>query len=433
MPIAKEIKIVKVPLSDKERLPDYPQHFPRMPRLYLELLENKSKIKQDLINKEYVPSDTNLPSRHTEETKDREKKTKKESPDSPGSLDGKSVSISDSDEEERSEKVSREKVSRESEKSDGESIDENNSESDGEKVSRKKSDDSDDDVSDDLSVRLKELLGDTDDEKSSRSRESHSVRESPADKYDNKDKQSVESRASKYTSYETYKDRTPAPTLAELEAKGQYQGKSEMRDINHITTGEYDQEDKKRELIFKFDLLKKSYPQAVTTVPEYTIYGDLYEMQKSYDDTVRRLSLDSTVESYKTYMIWGFTLVEYSLGNFLGFDMQGFTQQQIINMHSYEKLLIELGEKSYVPSGSRWPVELRLVFIIIMNAGFFIVSKMIMRKTGANLMGMMNSMNTPQNTQQTTAPPRPKRRMRGPNINLDDIPDVTETQADHSN
>ena len=84
---------------------------------------------------------------------------------------------------------------------------------------------------------------------------------------------------------------------------------------------------------------------------------------------------------------------EFVMGNFLGFDMQGFTQQQILSMNSYEKLLIELGEKSYVPSGSKWPVELRLLFMIIMNAAFFIVSKMIMKKTGANLLGMVNGMN----------------------------------------
>ena len=109
---------------------------------------------------------------------------------------------------------------------------------------------------------------------------------------------------------------------------------------------------------------------------------------------------------------------EFLFGNFLGFDMQGFTQQQIIQMHSYEKLLIELGEKSYVPSGSSWPVELRLLFMIIMNAAFFLVSKMMMKKTGANLMGMINSMN------KTKASSEPKRKMRGPNINFNDIPSL---------
>ena len=112
-------------------------------------------------------------------------------------------------------------------------------------------------------------------------------------------------------------------------------------------------------------------------------------------------------------------LVEFIFGNFLGFDMQGFTQQQILSMNSYEKLLIELGEKSYVPSGSRWPIELRLLFLIIMNAAFFIVSKMIMKKTGANLMNMINGMNasTPTPTSHR------KRKMKGPNVNIDEIPE----------
>lgn len=116
---------------------------------------------------------------------------------------------------------------------------------------------------------------------------------------------------------------------------------------------------------------------------------------------------------------------EFVFGNFLGFDMQGFTQQQILSMNSYEKLLIELGEKSYVPTGSKWPIELRLLFMIIMNAAFFVVSKMIMKKTGANLMGMINNMHTTSQTSAPSAvPPRPKRKMRGPNIDLGDIPDI---------
>jgi hypothetical protein len=112
--------------------------------------------------------------------------------------------------------------------------------------------------------------------------------------------------------------------------------------------------------------------------------------------------------------------VEFVLGNFLKFDMQGFTQQQIVSMSSYEQLLIELGEKSYVPSGSKWPVEIRLLGLIIINAAFFLISKMIMAKTGANLLGMINNMNI----KQTTAPQAKKKKMSGPTINIDEIPEI---------
>jgi hypothetical protein len=417
-----------------------------MPRLYLELLENKAKIKQDLINKEYVPptnaDEKQEEKRHSQDRdrkherdrdedrdrkheKDRNKNREDDTISESGSISdsassSNSVSVGSDDEREKFDEDTeirendREKASRESSDSGSENEDE----------SRRKSDESDA-----LSDRLKELLGDTDSEKS-KSKESYS------DKYSKSPKQSVESRASShFTPYDKYKRQkeddqprgAPPPTLAELEAKGHYHGKTELRDINHVGMSEYEEEDRKRELIFKFDLLKKSYPLAAPTIPEYTIHSDLREMQKSYDATVRRLSLDSTVENYKTYLIGGFMVAEFVFGNFLGFDMQGFTQQQIVSMHSYEKLLIELGEKSYVPTGSKWPVELRLLFLIIMNAGFFIVSKMIMRKTGANLLNMVNSMNTSTAVNSQTAASHPKRRMRGPNINLDDIPDADET------
>jgi hypothetical protein len=443
MPPNREIKIIKVPLSDKERLPDYPQSFPRMPRMYLELLENKAKIKQDLINKEYIPKDGADEQRHEHHTArhEQEKVTdeteieEKISVDSRDSRNNSRNSV-DSDDTHETEDSQKSEVSRHSRVSDDTNesyqskesprsrsvspdLDTKSEVGDRTVEAREKSN-----SSDDLSVRLKELLGESND---TRSQYEHSPKK---DKYSRGHKQSVEIKASRFTPYEKYKQDKKvaehAPTLAELEAKGHYQGKAELRDINHVTTGEYEEEDKKRELMFKFDLLKKSYPTSAAAVPEYTIHSDLREMQKSYDVSVRRLSLDSTVENYKQYLLGGFMLVEFVFGNFLGFDMQGFTQQQIIGMHNYERLLIELGEKSYVPSGSRWPVELRLLFVIIMNAGFFIVGKMILRRTGANLMGMMNSTHTPATS---TEIPKQKRRMKGPNINLDNIPDVEEAQT----
>jgi len=172
----------------------------------------------------------------------------------------------------------------------------------------------------------------------------------------------------------------------------------------------------KRELLFKFELLKKAYK---TDVPEFNVHSDLKTMTRSYESTLRRVSLDSCVENYKQLLIGGFMVLEFVLGYLFKFDMQGFTQQQILNMNQYERLLIELGEQSYVPGGSQWPVEVRLLLMVLGNAAIFIIAKMIMKKTGSNIMAAMNTFTRPQPN------PLNKRKMRGPSIQPDDIPDIS--------
>jgi len=421
-----KINVVKVPLSDKERMPDYPKAFPPMPRLYLEVIENKAKIKQDLINKEYVPpaEPTNVEQAHKQDDVHVvEKHSENHSIDSKSSETG-----SKSEKSEKDSKYEKGSKSEKSEKgndsisisisSSSSSVKESHSEeshseasSDEESNSEKEDTES---QSDNLSERLKELL--KDEKSSSTDSSSSSSRSKSSDKYSKKSVK-LPHLASPYDKYkqDTAQKAMP-PTLAELEAQGQYHMKNELRNINHIPASEVEQEDKKRELIFKFSVLKKSYPLSADTIPEYTIHSDLHEMQKTYDDSVRRLSLDSSVQSYKTYLTMGFMGTEFLLGHFLGFDMQGFTQHQTMQMPSYERLLIELGEKSYMPSGSQYPVELRLIGMIVIQAAMFIVTKMVMRKTGASLMGTIQHAT---NQGQNAPPPRPKRRMRGP-ANLDD-------------
>jgi hypothetical protein len=180
-----------------------------------------------------------------------------------------------------------------------------------------------------------------------------------------------------------------------------------------------DTDNLKRELLFKFELLKRSYKDA--TVPEFTMHSDYKSMKQSYDNIVKRLSIESSVDNYKTYLIGGFMVVEYIMGNFLGFDMQGFTQQQIVSISTYERLLIELGEKSYVDEESQWPVEVRLLGMIVMNAAFFVVSKLITKKTGSNILNMINSMNI---NASTPGVPKRKRQMRGPDIDIDNLPEI---------
>ena len=423
------VRVIKVPL--KHHPIDRPQIFPRMPRLYLELIENKAKIKQDLIDKEHSPRISSeiesFPINKDNNTVDRKKIHQKNddtddsdesnTPPSKNKKGGKEferrMDFLLSDESDDSDD-SDDDDERDKKKSESVSSSESKSLAFGKKEHKSKDDSSSDD-SEALSVRLKELLNDDSCSEVSFDKTSDRSLKKNKDKYSRH-------RDSGGHSIPIQVNYGSAPTLSELEKQGGYVPRKELRDINQTTMNEQKEEDLKRELLFKFDLLRKSYPTSI--IPEYTIHTDIKTMQKSYGDSVRRLSLDSSVENYKTYIVYGFMGCEFIFGNFLGFDMQGFTQQQIISMNSYEKLLIELGEKSYVPTGSKWPVELRLLFMIIMNAAFFVISKMIMKKTGANILGMVNSMNT--GPAQASASAQRKRRMKGPNIDLPDLEDPIE-------
>jgi hypothetical protein len=200
-------------------------------------------------------------------------------------------------------------------------------------------------------------------------------------------------------------NRNKIPTLDELNNK--------LDDMIPEQENEEDEIDKKRELLFKFELLKKSYKGS--EIPQYNIHTDYSTLNHSYESTLRRLSIESNVDTYRTYLIGGCMGIEYILGRFLKFDMKGFTQQQMVNMSSYDKLLVELGEKSYVPQSKQWSVEIRLMCLILFNAGIFIASKMFMKGTGNNILNMMNTLS--KNTTQPT-----KKKMKPPNI--DDINDI---------
>ena len=433
------IKVLKIPLK-KSLIFDRPQVFPRMPRLYLELIENKAKIKQDLVNKEYVPYNSN-PSNSIELQKSSPRQYKNDSVKHSGedkqfksrldrllsddedsiSVDSVASSISDLSIVEKKKDYKKKHNNYDSDDSDIsvesiksiKSIDSVDSLNSGNSSNSSNSSDSGD-----LSLRLKQLLNEDSASESVINSPKLNNRSSNIDNISENDKYSRHrNRHGHSISHKGPKG--SAPTLKELETQGGYIPRKELRDINQSSLTEQQEEDSKREYLFKFDLLRKSYPNSI--IPEYSIHTDYNTMQKSYSDSVRRLSLDSSVENYKTYLMYGFMGCEFLFGNFLGFDMQGFTQQQLTSMNSYEKLLIELGEKSYVPTGSKWPVELRLLFMIIMNAAFFIISKMIMKKTGANLIGMLNNMNSSPNSTDSN---QRKRRMRGPNIDIGDIPDI---------
>ena len=407
----KKLSVVKIPIS-KEEADNKVDEFPRMPRMYLELLENKDKIKPELVNREYDPDDAESIVSFYSSRNDK----------AVSNVDLSLPKLNEENEEEDDNDDS-------GEEDNDDFLEDNNSNND---------DDDDDDENNfqddnnDLSSFIKDDISLSN---SSGSKSNHSEKRDDV-KFDENESQFDDDEVFSHKSFVSEKNDTrdklkeilknevkkpSPPRLSDLEHAGMLKQNRSIPNLEHLETNEdEDEEDKKRELLFKFELLKKSYKNV--NIPEFSIHSSLKKMNETYENQLRHLSLDSSVESYKNILVGGFMIFEFIFGVWLKFDMSGFTQQQILNMNQYERLLIELGQKSYVPDGKQWPVEFRLVGLIVLNACIFIISKLILKRTGNNLMGMMNHVqNTVPKNNNSSAPTEPKKKMKGPSINIDDL------------
>lgn len=375
-----KVNVVKIPNENIDVVPSKKQNFPRMPRMYLELLENKDKVKPTLMNQEYDPNDADtVASFYTNNEREDPFEQREDPFEQRDNMDV--IEEEESENEQDDDEISEVTVSEKSDNDDEISNDGDNSENE-----------SDDENSlTDRSSTKDSIL---------------SKEESEKNETKNKLKQLLQ-QESEHT-----------PKLSDLEKQGKVRPNLSIPDYSNMEkedVSEEDEEDLKRELLFKFELLKKSYKNV--EIPEFTVHSSLKKMNETYENLLRHVSLDSSVESYKNILVGGFMIFEFIFGVWLKFDMSGFTQQQILNMSQYERLLIELGEKSYVPEGKQWPIEIRLIGLIVLNAVIFIISKMILKKTGSNLMGMMNHVQQQAPVKQEA----PKKKMRGPSISIDDI------------
>jgi Family of unknown function (DUF5767) len=335
------------------------QSFPAMPILYLEFLENKNKVKSNLQNVEYSPVNKSIEIEELESDNESDKISDKiESEDENNEKEEKEESEKDTEKDEKK-KRKKDKKHKKNKK---------------DKKHKHKSDSSFLSSNDNLEDKLKDFY----DNDKSISVKSVSVNEEEPVKVEPK----------------------VIPRLSQLS--------KQMKHTNEIVIPDTNNDDEKRELLYKFELLRKGYKNNDLTIPSYTIHSDYNEIKREYDNTLRHVHLDSSVSSNKKYLAYGFMGVEYIFSNYLNFDMRGFTKEQLSSMATYDNLLIELGEKSYVPNGKNWPVEVRLIGVIVSQALFFIVSK----KIGIHINGLLSGNGGNVNTTE-------KRRMRPPEVELD--------------
>lgn len=189
----------------------------------------------------------------------------------------------------------------------------------------------------------------------------------------------------------------------------------------------------KEEYIWRFRILKKQYGRNPSIpIPEWNEHSDLNNMKSSYDRTIRELYLDDAVESYRTYLMGGWIVMEYLCTQVLSIDLTGFTVQQMRMMYKYDKMLIELGEKSYTRWGMDFPVEIRLIGFILFQACIFYLGKIIADKMGDSVAELFKGF-TGQPPNQTparnngapadngNAGAEGEAKMRGPRLKAEDI------------
>ena len=209
------------------------------------------------------------------------------------------------------------------------------------------------------------------------------------------------------------------PTLSQIN-NGVIKDNKGVRDMTRGLSKQEDEEDAERRLYLdKFAILKRKYKDF--KMPEFSPYSDISIMKRTYDSAVKQLHLDSTVETYKKYLIGGFTLTQFLFSKFLKMDMSGFAEQQILSMNQYEQVLVEIGEKTYFKAPSKMAPEFKLVMLIGFNAVIFLISKMILKASGDNILSSINKVAEKKETQSVPAGPQ-KNHMKGPN--MDDLADL---------
>jgi hypothetical protein len=141
---------------------------------------------------------------------------------------------------------------------------------------------------------------------------------------------------------------------------------------------------KKQKLLVKFDILRKNGNRSI---PIYSMDHDYMVMKKHYKLLVKQLHVDNKVTFYKQCLLGLCGCIEMGLGEAgLGLDMEGYTEFQANNMNKYEKLLIKIGEKSYMPSSvMQLPVEMQLCVTLIIQTMIFTSSKLLKNKIGFNI------------------------------------------------
>lgn len=400
-----EYVINKIPLGRKQT--DLPAHFPELFNLHLDLMENKKKLKSGLPNLKDTPNNTEFDKRRPDPSENpnlflKEMKSSTSTKGKPINADLDPDDFDDADD------------------FGGDSDGDDDIEDDDDDVGL-----DDDDIDD-------EFLSDDDDDGGDDLPEDDDGDDDGVD--DSDEEEEEKSKKSKKTKESPKEPETPKPSGIEQEVD------EDERIVNELY-GNLPEDQKMRKIkehyLWQFKKIKKANPNM--KIPEVDEHDDVEEIKSVYRSTVKDMTLDRSIADNRMYLMVGFFVTEFIGVNYLGIDIVGYADNQLLMLDRYNELLIELGERSYNRWGTGFPVEIRLLFLMILNAFFFYIIKLMgSGKGNANsvyvnvIKGMMSgnpNMNTSNNTNTAgsgSGAPQSKPKMKGPTITLDDIEEMED-------
>lgn len=127
----------------------------------------------------------------------------------------------------------------------------------------------------------------------------------------------------------------------------------------------------KSEFKVKFGILREKFPNL--NVIELHESLDLDQMHDLYDYYIKHILISKETGQYKAYMVIFLMFIEVIGVKLLKLNMSGYTISQLKIINRYDSLFAELGEKWLVSGGSGWPVEARLMMMMLFNAVIFLV------------------------------------------------------------
>lgn len=171
---------------------------------------------------------------------------------------------------------------------------------------------------------------------------------------------------------QTVRAKTPPPAFrTHQNNEPQFQGFGGMKpDYANITNSQ--EAYLRQEFRMKFGILRANYPQWNVIEPNESL--TVQQIHDLYNHYIHEIMVSRETGQYKVYMVVFLMVIEVIGVKFLKLNMSGYTMSQLKIMNRYDTLFTELGEKWLVGGGvSNWPVEARIMMMMMFNAVIFLV------------------------------------------------------------